>query len=134
MAGRPTSALWGIGPRMERRLAELGLVTVADLAAADPADLAERFGPTMGPWYGRLAHGAGGTGVSSDPRLPRSRSRETTFQDDLTQRSEIRSHVAELARELTLEAAAHGRLVVQVAVKVRFAPFFTRVRSMKLSH
>lgn len=132
MAERPTSALWGIGRRMERRLAALGLHTVAQLAAADPADLADRLGPTMGPWFRDLARGAGGTQVSAEAWVPRSQSRETTFPRDLTEASEIDERVAGLASELAREAAAGGRLVARVAVKVRFAPFFTRIRSMTL--
>jgi DNA polymerase-4 len=132
MADRPTSALWGIGRRTERRLAEMGIVTVGQLSAADPAELAERFGPTMGPWIRELGRGAGGTRVVADAWVPRSRSRETTFPRDLTGRSQIDEQVARLAVELAREAAAGGRLVVRVAVKVRFAPFFTRIRSMTL--
>ena len=52
---RPTDALWGIGRKTAKKLAEVGLVTVAQLARADPTELAERFGPTMGPWYRLLA-------------------------------------------------------------------------------
>ena len=128
MAGRPTDALWGIGRKTARKLAELGLVTVADLAAADPAELARRFGPAIGPWLRHLAHGAGDTRVVAEPWEPRSRSRETTFPQDLTERAEIDERVAALAAELAHEAEATGRLVTRVAVKVRFAPFFTRTR------
>ncbi|HEX4977730.1 MAG TPA: DNA polymerase IV, partial [Nocardioides sp.] len=49
MGERPTDALWGIGRKTARKLAELGITTVAELAAADAAALAERLGPTMGP-------------------------------------------------------------------------------------
>ena len=132
MAERPVQALWGIGPRMTKNLAEAGIVTVADLAAADEAALAARFGPTMGPWYWQLAHGAGGTEIVTTPWEARSRSRETTFLDDLSDAAEIAERVAGLASELATEAASAGRLVARVAVKVRFAPFFTHVRSMKL--
>jgi len=36
MGERPTAALWGIGPRTSAKLTDLGLVTVADLARAEP--------------------------------------------------------------------------------------------------
>src|SRR5262249_8550734 len=54
----------GIGHKTARKLAELGLHTVIQLACADPAELAERLGPTMGPWYVSLGRGAGSTTVS----------------------------------------------------------------------
>src|SRR5947208_1362932 len=55
MAGKPTEALWGIGRKTARKLAEAGLVTVADLARSSPDFLAARFGPNLGPWYRTLA-------------------------------------------------------------------------------
>ena len=132
MAERPVDALWGIGRKMSRNLAEAGILTVAQLAAADENELADRFGPTMGPWYRQLAHGGGGTEIVTVPWEPRSRSRETTFPEDLVERADIAREVAGMARELAREAASAGRMVVRVAVKVRFAPFFTHIRSMTL--
>ncbi len=38
------------------------------------------------------------TPVSAEPRLPRGRSREVTFERDLTDRAEIADQVAALAR------------------------------------
>ncbi|MGH2383244.1 MAG: DNA polymerase IV [Candidatus Limnocylindria bacterium] len=132
MAERPVDALWGIGRKMSRNLAEAGIVTVAQLAAADENKLADRFGPAMGPWYRQLALGGGGTEIVTVPWEPRSRSRETTFPEDLVERADIAREVAGMARELARETASTGRMVVRVAVKVRFAPFFTHIRSMTL--
>ncbi len=78
-----TDALWGVGSKTARRLAEVGIHTVADLARADPAELAEHFGPTTGPWLVQLGRGGGSTQVDAQPRIARSRSRETTFPEDL---------------------------------------------------
>ena len=132
MFDRPTEALWGVGSRTARKLADMGITTVGELARADPADLATRFGPTMGPWYRVLALGAGGTHVSAEPYVPKSRSRETTFQRNLCDRAEIDEQVAVLARRVAVDVRAEGRAVARVGVKVRFAPFFTQTRSMTL--
>lgn len=132
MAERPTEALWGIGRRTAAKLAGLGLVTVADLARADPGVLAGRFGPRMGPWLRELALGAGGTEVSDTPWVPRSRGREVTFQRDLTDPAAIAEEVALLARRVADDVAAEGRPALRVAVKVRFAPFFTTTHSVTL--
>lgn len=132
MGRRPTAALWGIGAKTATNLAGIGLATVTDLAEADPATLAARFGPTIGPSLRQLALGGADTEVVGVPREPRSRSRETTYLADLTERSEIDERVATLARSLAHDVAAEGRRVARVAVKVRCAPFFTRTRITKL--
>ncbi|GAA2270689.1 DNA polymerase IV [Nonomuraea roseoviolacea subsp. roseoviolacea] len=133
MYGRPTDALWGIGAKTARKLAGLGVRTVADLAAADPAELARHFGPVNGPWLHHLAHGRGESEVVTTPWVPRGHSRETTFPRDLTDASDISGQVAALARQVAADAAEAGRAVVRVSVKVRFAPFLTRTRQSRLA-
>ncbi|MEU8246535.1 DNA polymerase IV [Nonomuraea sp. NPDC048916] len=132
MHHRPTDALWGIGARISGRLAGLGLHTVAELAAADPAELARHFGPTNGPWYHYLALGKGEAEIVTTPWVPRGHSREITFAEDLTDGSEIAAQVAALAGQVAADAIAGNRVIVRVSVKVRFAPFLTRTRQSKL--
>jgi DNA polymerase-4 len=132
MAARPTTALWGIGTKTARKLAALGYPTVADLARADPELLAEHLGPRMGPWYRGLALGAGSTEVVGTPYVAKSRSRETTFQENLTSPGAVAAEVAALAARVAKDVAEEGRPAARVAVKVRFAPFFTHTRSMTL--
>lgn len=132
MGDRPTTALWGIGARTASKLAALGIHTVGDLAAADPAVLAEHLGPTMGPWFVQLAHGIGRTQVRGEPYVPKSRSREKTFQVDLTDAGQVRSEVLALVRRVAADVADEQRPVARVGVKVRFAPFLTQTRSVAL--
>jgi DNA polymerase IV len=132
MGPRPTDTLWGIGRKTAAKLEDAGMLTVADLARADPEDLARRFGPTMGPWYRVLALGISDTEVSDAPHIPRSRSRETTFQRNLTDRRQLDDEVVRLARRVAQDVLAEGRPAIRVGVKVRFAPFFTQTRSMTL--
>ncbi|MFG1703231.1 DNA polymerase IV [Nonomuraea sp. M3C6] len=132
MNDRPTDALWGIGARISKKLAGLGLHTVAQLAAADPAHLAEHFGPTNGPWYRYLALGKGEAEVVTTPWIARGHSRETTFQRDLTDKTDIAHHIATLADQVAQDAIEADREVTRVSVKVRFTPFLTRTRQSKL--
>ncbi|MFJ8813963.1 DNA polymerase IV [Amycolatopsis thermoflava] len=132
MADRPTDALWGIGRKTAKKLADAGLTTVRDLGTADPDDLAARFGPTMGPWYRLLAQGAGDTEVTATPYLARSRSRETTFQTDLDDRASVDAQVSALAGRVAEDVLAEGRPAVRIGVKVRFKPFLTYTRSLTL--
>ncbi|MEV4013603.1 DNA polymerase IV [Nonomuraea angiospora] len=132
MNDRPTDALWGIGAKTSKKLAALGLHTVAQLAAADPAHLARHFGPTNGPWYRYLALGKGEAEIVTTPWIARGHSRETTFQHDLTDEADIAHHVAALATQVAHDAREAGRDITRVSVKVRFTPFLTRTRQSKL--
>ncbi len=133
MGDRTTDELWGIGRKTARRLAASGLVTVDQLAAADPAQLGRQVGPVMGPRYVGIARGQGRTEVFGSPYVPRSRSRETTFQEDLLDWPEVRVETGKLARRVTEDVREDGRPAVRVGVKIRFAPFLTATRSAPLA-
>ncbi|GAA4547601.1 DNA polymerase IV [Amycolatopsis samaneae] len=132
MADRPTDALWGIGRKTAKKLAEAGVHTVLDLAGASPDDLAARFGPRLGPWYRLLGGGIGDAEVTATPWVARSRSRETTFQRNLTDPAAVAAEVATLARRVAEDVSEEGRPAARVAVKVRFAPFLTHTHSVTL--
>ncbi|GAA4217333.1 DNA polymerase IV [Actinocatenispora rupis] len=131
LGDRPTDALWGIGAKTARKLAALGLRTVAELAAADPETLAARFGPATGPWLVRLAQGRDDGAVTGEPYVPRSRSRETTYQQDIADWDAVRREIVRLAR--LVAADTDGRPVDRVVVKVRYAPFLTRTQGRQLA-
>lgn len=131
MGGEPSQALWGVGSRTAARLQELGIRTIRELALADRDTLAKAFGPNTGPWLIAVAHGFGSTEVDPQPWVARGRSKEVTYQHNLTDWAEIEDEVARLAREAMADGA--GRAVWRVTVKVRHAPFFTHTKGRKLA-
>lgn len=133
MGDRAVDALWGVGPKTAKKLAGMGITTVADLAATDAQLLTSTFGPTTGLWILLLAKGGGDTNVSAEPWVARSRSHVVTFPQDLTDRAEIDSAVVELARHTLAEIAGQGRVATRVAVTVRTKTFFTRTKIRKLA-
>ena len=106
LGGQPVTALWGVGAKTAAKLGELGIGTVADLAAADIALVAGRFGPTIGPWLVQTARGLDGSQVSGEPYVPRSRSRETTFQQDIEDWDRVRAEVVQLAARVVQDVIA----------------------------
>lgn len=133
MGERPPDALWGIGRKTARKLEGLGITTVRMLAEADVSELATRLGPTMGPWYRRLARGGDRSAVVSTPWVARGHGRETTFQEDLTDWSLVEAEVGRLAERVTQDVLREGRPAVRVGLKVRYAPFDTHTASTPLS-
>ncbi|NUT72725.1 DNA polymerase IV [Pseudarthrobacter sp. C4D7] len=132
MGDRPTMDLWGVGKAVSRRLTALGITTVAELAAANPGDLVPEFGPKMGPWYAQLGRGDGSRIVDDTPWVARGHSRETTFQQDLTEPRQIDDAVRGLAAQVMEDVAAEGRPVVGLTLKVRYAPFTTKTYARKI--
>jgi nucleotidyltransferase/DNA polymerase involved in DNA repair len=133
MGERPTDALWGIGRKTAKRLAGLGITTVRELAAADREALAAEVGPNTGPWLIRLANGRDRSPVVGTAYVPRSRSRETTFQTNLDDWDEVRREVAVLAQRVARDVVAEQRPAARVVVKVRHAPFFTSTHGHPLA-
>ena len=132
MGGRPTVDLWGVGTKVSRRLAALGIETVAELAASDPSSLIPEFGPKMGPWYAQLGRGDGDRVVDDTPWVARGHSRETTFQQDLTEPAQVDDALRELAARVLEDVAAEGRPVIGLTLKVRYAPFLTKTYAKKI--
>jgi DNA polymerase IV len=132
MGGRHTDALWGIGSKTAKKLATMGINTVAQLMATDADTLTAAFGPTTGLWLLLLAKGGGDSAISAEPWVPRSRSHVITFPRDLTDRAEMVSAVKEMAHRTLKEVVAEGRVVTRVAVTVRTSTFFTRTKIRKL--
>ncbi len=132
MADRPTDALWGIGRKTAKRLTGLGITSIGQLAQTDPHHLAAEIGPTMGPWYRRLARGVDTSPVDATPYVARGHSRETTFQENLTDWAEVEEEVRRLADQVADDLRKDGRPAIRVGIKVRYAPFQTHTRSLTL--
>ena len=133
MGDRPTDALWGVGSKTSAKLAELGVRTVRELAAADVEGLQARFGPKIGLWISSLGRGVGDRDVTSVPWVPKGRSREVTLEHDVVERSDIETHLRQIARDVVGDVEESGRGITHVGIKVRFVPFITTTRVHKLA-
>ncbi|SFN88490.1 DNA polymerase IV [Mycetocola miduiensis] len=132
MGSRPTIDLWGVGPKVSRRLSGHGITTVDELASADADTLVGEFGPRMGPWYRQLARGEGARVVDDAPWVARGYSRETTYQRDLTTSAEVEAAVRDLVDRVLQDVEAEARPVIGVTLKVRYAPFITKIFTKKI--
>jgi DNA polymerase IV len=132
MGDRPTEALWGIGRKTSKKLAALGIDTVAQLAHSDARLLAETLGPTMGPWFHRLGRGVDTSPVDATPWVPRAHGREETYQQDLEDWADVESEVRTLTGRVLEDILREGRPAARVGIKVRYRPFFTVSRSLTL--
>jgi DNA polymerase IV len=111
--------LWGVGPKSQARLATAGVSTIGEFAALDDSRLFKLFG-RWGSELRELARGHDTREVVAD-RETRSVSSETTFEYDLTDRSELLGVLRELADDVAQRMAAHGLRATTIGVKIKRA-------------
>jgi DNA polymerase IV len=121
LAPRPVTVLPGVGPVFGRTLRSDGFATVGDLAAAEPRDLAQRYGDWGLRLYA-LAHGRDARPV--DPvHDRRGMSAETTFNQDLTTVEALEAELWPLCEKLAAKARRDGVAGRSVVLKLRRTDF-----------
>lgn len=124
----PVAKLPGVGKVMERKLAELGIATIADLRRLEAAALERRFG-RWGRRLHELAHGIDDHPVLSE-RPTVQVSAEDTFEQDLSL-SELEPHIRRLARKTWTAAQRESERVARtVVLKLKTAEFRSLTRSL----
>jgi len=123
----PVGRLPGVGQVGQRRLAELGVATVAQLRQLPAATLAHHFG-RWGLRLAELARGIDPRPVQPD-RPTQSISSEDTFAQDLTL-AELRPQLQPLAEKTWRAASRERRVSHTVVLKLRTGDFRTLTRSL----
>lgn len=121
----------GVGPKTAERLQRYGLRTIGDLAAIAPELLAQSFG-AVGEYLHEAARGCGSAVVIPEEGLPKSISRETTFQEDTCDRQSILAMLSYLLQRACRQLREQDLLAATVSLKLRYADFETVARSRTL--
>jgi len=124
--------LWGVGPKTEAYLKEMGIQTIGDLASLSLDRLTEEFGQSYGTYLYEASRGIDESPLVTDWE-PRSISRETTFQRDVDNWQMIAKTLAELTKEVVASIKEEGYQGRTVTVKIRFNDFKTYTRAKTLS-
>ena len=129
LAPLPVRRLWGIGPKMEERLAKLGVHTIGQLAEAKVTRLLGTHGLDLQ----RLARGEDDRPVVSDSGPAQSVSVEHTFDADQGDSRELRRALLRLADELSRRLRAESMAGRTITLKYRDETFktTTHARSRK---
>jgi DNA polymerase-4 len=131
----PVRRINGIGPKAGAKLQSLGLHTIGELAACERSRLDEHFGKSYARWLSDAANGRDDRPLSTSSE-PVSMSRETTFDRDLSARSdraELGAVLDELVAELAHDLQKKGYLGKTVGIKLRFEDFKTVTRDLTLA-
>ena len=131
LAELPVRALWGVGPQTAKKLHQLGLLWVRDLAKVDEVTLARHLGSAMAATLVAYARGDDERTVVVNREL-KSLGHDETFAVSLTSVDDVlakcRHHAGVVARALR----SQGRVARTVSVVLRFDDLQSLSRSQTL--
>ncbi len=130
LAPLPVVRLPGIGTKAERRLRDLGIKTIGELAVTPLSVLKSWFG-SSGDGLHRSANGIDDRKVLP-PGEAKSISRETTFDKDTRDRSLLKATLRYLGERVGADLRGKGKQARCIVLKLRYADFTTISRSHTL--
>jgi len=133
LAPLPIRRLWGAGPKTLARLRSLGCVTIGDVAALDSGVLERRFGKALGGRFHHLSRGVDPRKVDTG-RKRKSLGKETTFDQDVSDRSEIERTLLRLSDDVIAACRKKQLAGSTVTVKLRFEGFETVTRQCSVEN
>ena len=129
LAPRPLGILWGIGKKTAAALRPYGLNTCGDLQRTPAARLEKILGSrSAAESLKDQALGRASDVVNYEPADEKSVSREHTFDEDTSDRGEIRAKLLELVEEVGHRFRAVPRWARTARIKLRDAAFNTITR------
>jgi len=131
LAPLPVNRLWGVGAKGEKRLHDLGLRTIGQLAAWPEKSLVDHFGD-LGHHLWQLAQGQDDRRVIPD-REAKSISTETTFGHDIGDPVALRVWLLDLVDQLATRVRHAGVYTKTIELKIRSSDFHTYSRSQSLA-
>jgi nucleotidyltransferase/DNA polymerase involved in DNA repair len=123
----PIARLWGVGPKTEDRLHEMGLHTIGAIRARPQEDMARALGSNLGVHLHQLASGHDDRPVVPNWE-PKSISNETTFEEDTRDRELLVQTIRRLAESVGRRLRRENYRARKVTLKIRFEPFDTHTR------
>lgn len=130
LAPQPVSVLWGAGPKMQARLAQLGLHTVGEVAARGEAAMAADLGRAGRHFYA-LACARDPRPVASSRRA-KSLGSERTLRHDVERGEDIRFHLRKAAEQVARRLRRREIVARSVRVKLKRSDFRILTRQRRL--
>ena len=123
----PIARLWGVGPKTEERLREMGLHTIGAIRSRTQDDMVRALGSNLGAHLHELALGHDERPVVPNWE-PKSISNEITFEEDTRDRDLLVQTIRRLAESVGRRLRRENYRARKVTLKIRFEPFDTHTR------
>ncbi len=130
LAPLPADMLWGVGPKTNARLTELGIHTIGDIARWPEKELVNLFGEN-GRDLWRHANGMDDRPIVTEYET-KSVSQETTFNVDVRDEKTLEKTMREQARDVARQLRKNDLAGKTVKVKLRWSDFTTITRQTTL--
>jgi DNA polymerase-4 len=130
LAPLPADMLWGVGPKTNARLAELGIHTIGDIARWPEKELVRLFGEN-GRDLWRHANGIDNRPVITEYET-KSISQETTFSVDIRDGKTLLKTLREQSHDVARQLRKNGLAGKTVKIKIRWPDFTTLTRQTTL--
>ncbi|MBS0187423.1 MAG: DNA polymerase IV [Planctomycetes bacterium] len=126
----PVGVIFGVGPKAQERLRQLGIRTIADLRGFGEDRLVSRFGDHARDWLG-LARGDDNRPVRTS-REQKSIGKERTFFENIGDPEELRALLLSFVEDVARSLREDGLKTKGVTLKLRLGDFRTFTRSRAL--
>jgi len=127
----PVGSLWGVGKKTERRLREMKIETIGDLASYNPSILIDKFGNVWGTQLHLSANGIDKSEVVERWEV-KSFSREFTFEEDTLDHEVIYRTLDRLCEQVHHDVANSNFQFKTASIKIRYSNFETHTSSKTL--
>lgn len=131
LAPLPADMLWGVGPKTNARLAELGIHTIGDIANWPQSELVNLFGEN-GRDLWQHANGIDNRPIVTEYET-KSISQETTFPADVRDEKTLEKTLREQSRDVARQLRKNDLAGKTVKLKIRWSDFTTLTRQTTLS-
>lgn len=127
----PVGVIFGVGPKAQERLRQLGIKTIAEMREFGEERLVSRFGEHAREWF-QLARGEDHRPLRMG-REQKSIGKERTFFDNIDDPEELRALLLSFVEDVARSLREDGLKAKGVTLKLRLGDFSTFTRSRALS-
>lgn len=128
----PAEMLWGVGPKTSKRLTELGIHTIGDIAKWPESELVRLFGEN-GRDLARHSKGIDNRPIVTEHET-KSISQEVTFSVDVRDDKVLQKTIHEQAARVGAQLRKNELAGSTIKLKIRWPDFTTLTRQTTLNH